>query len=237
MPLLVKSNESIPCPDGFEMPCYLVRPGSLQRLPALVLVFDIFGFGAEMKRLADDFAGEGYAVVMPDLFSRGNWFSCVRSLMRDLERGQGRGVDDLVATRHWLASSGYADPEHIGIIGFCMGGGFALLLATKGLFRVAAPFYGKSPDRLDAACPIVASFGGRDKVMTLEAAKVEAETRRLDIAADIKIYPEAGHGFMNEPPNAVLGFILRHSPMHAAYDPEAAADAKKRVVAFLREHL
>jgi carboxymethylenebutenolidase len=219
------------------MPSYLVRPGSVQRLPALVFVFDIFGIGAEMKRVADEFAAEGYVVLMPDLFSRGSWFSCVRTLFKDMEAGKGRSVDDLIASRNWFASHDYADSEHIGIIGFCMGGGFALLLARQGLFQVSAPFYGKSPDSLDGACPIVASYGGRDKMMLPEFAKLESEIKRLNIPADTKLYPEAGHGFMSKPPNPVLGLLLRLSPGHGHYEPAAAADAKKRVVSFLREHL
>ena len=219
------------------MPAYLTRPTNSQPLPALVFVFDAFGSGPEMKRVADDFAAEGYAVLMPDLFSRGSWFSCIRSLIKDVQRGAGRGVDDLTAARHWLAASQYVDSGHIGVIGFCMGGGFALLLANKGLFQVAAPFYGQAPGRLDGACPIVASYGGRDKMMLPEVAKVTAETKRLQIPADIKIYPEAGHGFMSEPPNAIIGLISRLAPTHGAYNLEAAADAKKRVVSFLSEHL
>jgi carboxymethylenebutenolidase len=237
MPQLVRSNETLPCPDGFQMPGYLTRPDSLQKLPALVFVFDAFGFDSEMKRVADDFASAGYVVFMPDLFSRGSWFSCVRSLIGNLKRGGGRGVDDLVAARHWLATSEYVDAEHIGVIGFCMGGGFALLLATKGLFRVSAPFYGKSPDRLDGACPIVASYGARDKMMLPEVPKIEAEVKRLNIPNNVKVYPGAGHGFMSKPPNAIIGLALRLSPGHGGYDPAAAEDATKRVVAFLRKHL
>ena len=112
-----------------------------------------------------------------------------------------------------------------------------MLLATHGLFQVAAPFYGKSPERLDGSCPIVASYGGRDKIMLPEVAKIQAETKRLNIPADIKIYPNAGHGFMSKAPNPSLGLILRLPPGHAQYDPVVAADAKARVAAFLREHL
>jgi carboxymethylenebutenolidase len=233
---LVRSNESLFCQDGFKMPSYVVRPGSLQRLHALVFVFDIFGISSEMKRVADDFASEGYAVMVPDLFSRGSWISCVRSVMKDVQNGRGRSVDDLIAARHWLSTREYVDAEHIGIIGFCMGGAFALLLAKNGLFQVSAPFYGKAPDRLDGTCPIVASYGGRDKMMLPEVAKIEAETKRLDVPADIKIYPDAGHGFMNKAPNAVLELLFKVL-VHGGYDPVAAADAKRRVVAFLREHL
>ena len=219
------------------MPGYMTRPDFSLRLPALIFVFDVFGSNSEMKRVADDFAGEGYVVFMPDLFSRGSWFSCIRSLMGDVQRGKGRGVDDLVAARHWLVARDYVDAEHVGVIGFCMGGAFALLLAKKGLFRVSAPFYGRSPDRLDGACPIVASFGGKDKIMAPEAAKVAAETKRLNIPNDVKVYPDAGHSFMSKAPNPIIGLVSRLAPIHGAYNPIAAADAQKRVVAFLRKHL
>lgn len=237
MAQLIRSNETIACSDGFKMPGYLTRPDRSGKLPALVFIFDALGVSSEMKRVADEFAEEGYAVLMPNLFGRGSWFSCIRTVMKDLMRGQGQGVNDVLATRTWLRECPYADPEHIGIIGFCMGGGFALLLSKGGLFQVAAPFYGRSPDRLDGACPIVASYGAHDKMMLPEVAKVQSETKRLNIPADIKIYPNAGHGFMNKAPNPIIGFIGSISPIHNGYNPEAAAHAKRRVVAFLEQHL
>jgi carboxymethylenebutenolidase len=237
MAQLVKSTETFTCSDGFKMPGYLTRAGSLQRLPALVCVFDAFGCSSEMRRVADDFAAAGYAVFMPDLFSRGSWFSCIRTLMQEMQRGAGQSVDDLIAARHWLAQSEYVDAEHMGVIGFCLGGGFALLLANKGLFRVSAPFYGKAPDRLDGACPLIASYGGRDKMMLPEFQKLTAEVKRLKIPSDLKLYPDAGHSFMSKAPNPIIGLVSRFSRIHGAYNPEAAADANQRVLAFLRKHL
>lgn len=237
MPNLIRTTELIPVKDEKNIPAYLTRPENPRPRPALVFIFEIFGATREMKRLADEFAAEGYAVLMPDLFSRGNWFSCVRSVMQDLRSGAGQGIDDILAARAWLAQSSFADPEHIGIIGFCMGGAFALLLSKTGLFRVAAPFYGRAPERLDGACPIVAAYGARDKLTAHYFDTISAETRRLNIPNDLKLYPEAGHSFMNRAPNAVLGLLGRLSPLNASYDPAVAADAKNRVVAFLRRHL
>lgn len=237
MPQLIRTTERLSCSDAFDMPGYLTRPANSQRLPALVFVYEVFGFTTEMKRVADDFAAAGYVVFMPDLFSRGSWLSCIRSLMKDLQRGEGQGVKDLLSARAWLSASEHVASEHVGIIGFCMGGGFALLLAKTGLFRVAAPFYGKVPERLDGACPMVASYGGRDKWMEPEAAKIRLETKRLQIPSDIKIYPNAGHSFMNKAPNAIIGLVSSISPLHGGYQPEAASDARKRVLAFLNQHL
>lgn len=218
------------------MPAYLSRPAS-GKSPGLLFVYEIFGSTSEMRRVADDFAASGYAVLMPDLFSRGSWFSCVRKFMNDLKIGQGQSVQDLLAAREWLTTRDFTGSDRVAVIGFCMGGGFALILAKTGLFRVSAPFYGKSPERLDGACPIVASYGALDKPLAPEIEKIRSEVQRLGIPADLKLYPDAGHGFMNRAPNAVLGFISAVSPIHGGYRPAAAADATQRVLAFLKTHL
>jgi carboxymethylenebutenolidase len=112
-----------------------------------------------------------------------------------------------------------------------------LILSKTGLFYVAAPFYGQSPARLDGACPIVGSYGGRDKPMLPEFQKLKGEVARLKIPSDLKLYPDAGHGFMNNAPNKVVGFITSMLPIHGGYNPQAASDATARVLAFLTAHM
>jgi carboxymethylenebutenolidase len=219
------------------MPAYLTRPATESKLPALVFIFEIFGMTKEMERVADDFASAGYVVMVPDLFSRGSWFSCVKKLMADIKAGSGRGVQDLLDAREWLVQRNFVDAEHMATIGFCMGGAFALILAKTGLFRVSAPFYGQVPDKLDGACPIVGSYGERDTPMAAEVEKLRREVERLQIPNDVKVYTAVGHGFMNSAPNAVLGFVASVLPIHAGYNAEAAADAKARVVSFLQSHV
>jgi carboxymethylenebutenolidase len=91
-------------------------------------------------------------VIVPDLFSRGNVFLCIIRLIRDLRAERGRGVDDLLAARTWLREASFVDPERLARIGFCLGGGYALVLAKTGLFKAAADFYGEPPKSLDGAC-------------------------------------------------------------------------------------
>jgi carboxymethylenebutenolidase len=219
------------------MPAYLTRPTAASPLPALVFIYEIFGLSKEMERVANDFASAGYAVMIPDLFSRGSWFSCVKKAMSDIKTGSGQNVQDLLDARKWLVSQPFVDAAHTATIGFCMGGAFALILAKTGLFRVAAPFYGQAPDKLDGACPIVASYGERDKHLLPDAEKLKHELARLQIPNDVKIYPGAGHGFMNKAANPVLGFLLSISPVHAGFHPESAADATQRVLSFLQTHI
>ena len=123
--------------------------------------------------------------------------------MRELLTKRGRALDDILAARDHLQSM----PEcagRVGIAGFCMGGGFALIMSPKG-FSASAPFYGTPLPRnlsetLDGACPIVASFGSRDPLGKGAANKLRETTAAKNITADIKAYPEAGHGFANELP-------------------------------------
>ena len=120
-------------------------------------------------------------------------------------------------------------------MGLCMGGGFALLLGKTGLFQVSAPFYGRVPEKLDGICPVVASYGGRDKWLLNDAAKLEKDLSALGVAHDVKVYPDAGHSFMNGPANLVVGLLSR--AMKFGYQPAAAADAKQRLREFLKAHL
>ena len=83
-----------------------------------------------------------------------------------------------------------------------MGGGFALALAAGHGFSAAAPNYGALPkdaaSALDGACPIVASYGKKDRTLRGSAAKLEQILSEKSIPHDVKEYPGAGHSFMDE---------------------------------------
>jgi carboxymethylenebutenolidase len=121
-----------------------------------------------------------------------------------------------------------------------MGGGFALLTASRG-FDVASPNYGPLPRNLEealaGACPVVASYGGRDRWLTGGAAKLEAALTDLGVAHDVKEYPTAGHAFLNDAnvgprPLRPLFRVAGVRP-----DPAASADAWRRIEAFFAQHL
>lgn len=232
---LIQSREKFPCSDGFSMSAYVSRPKVSTRVPGLLFIYEIFGMNDEMIRIADELAAEGYAVLLPDLFDRGSWFSCVRQIMKELKSGAGQGVQDLIQARNWLAQQDYVEPEKIAVMGLCMGGGFALLLGKTGLFQVSAPFYGQAPQDLRGICPVVASYGGLDKMLLKDAQRLERDLPGLGVPYDMKIYPQAGHSFMNRSSNRLVGLLS--GAMGAGYEPSAAADAKRRLIRFLKEHL
>jgi carboxymethylenebutenolidase len=232
---LIQSREKFRCTDGFEMTGYVFRPEMPDKVPGILFIYDAFGIKSEMIRIARELAAEGYAVLLPDLFERGSWFSCIRQIIKDLKAGSGRGVRDLIDARNWFANRDYVDSGKIAVMGLCMGGGFALLLGKTGLFQVSAPFYGQAPEQLEGMCPVVASYGGRDKMLLKDAQRLEQTLPALGIPHDMKIYPQAGHSFMSRPANWFVGML--EPAMGAGYQAEAAADAKRRLLDFLRAHL
>ncbi|MER6940811.1 dienelactone hydrolase family protein, partial [Nocardioides sp. NPDC000441] len=123
--------------------------------------------------------------------------------------------------------------------GFCMGGGFTLLLAPRGIFDAAAPNYGVLPrslSTLSSSCPMVASYGAKDRMLPGAADKVEAALAAGDVPRDVKEYPGVGHSFMNDwgfpRPVPVLERVVGYN-----YSEPEAEDAWRRILAFFGEHL
>ena len=207
--------------------------------PAVVMVHEVFGIDDAMRAQLTRLAQAGYVVLMPDLFSRGGIRKCLTATFKALTNGTGQAFTDVEdAKANLLARPDTTDK--VGVIGFCMGGGFALLLASSG-YDASAVNYGMMPKNVDAAlegaCPIVGSFGGKDAQLSGATATLQKVLTSKGIEHDIKEYPEAGHAFMNphQAGGPVFGTLLRISG--AKPNPDAASDAWNRIEAFFGEHL
>src|SRR5579859_8157715 len=125
---------------------------------------DALGLSDDIREQADRLAAGGYLAFAPDLYS-GRGLRCVIATLQQSRSGHGPAYEDIEAAREWLVERDDCTGR-VGIIGFCMGGGFALLSAPRYDFAAASVNYGEVPadavGRLAGACPIVASYGRRD---------------------------------------------------------------------------
>ena len=179
----------IPTPSG-EIGAYLSVPQPVVSGPApwpgVVVIHDAIGLSDDIRAIADRFATAGYVALAPDLYSRGGLMRCVKSVFTQMYAGSGRAFDDIDAARQVLADRDDCSGK-VGIAGFCMGGGFALIAAAQG-FDASAPYYGELPkdlSALDGACPVVASFGAKDRVLRGAAGRLEVALTERDVVHDV----------------------------------------------------
>jgi carboxymethylenebutenolidase len=218
---------------------YLAVPDGAGPWPGVVAVHEAYGLNAVVRRQADHLAAAGYLTLAPDLYTDGGVARCVLSTFRAMLTGSGKAVADVDAARDCLR--GRADcTGKVGIIGFCMGGGFALVTANRG-FDAASSNYGPLPLHLEraltGACPVIGSYGGRDRMLPGAAKKLTRTLGTLGVEHDVKEYPNAGHSFLNDVevgPRPLLP-LLRVGGIRP--EPATAADAWQRIGAFFAEHL
>lgn len=223
----------IPTPTG-RLTAALELPAGEGRWPGVVLVHDLMGLSPDIRRITRRVADAGFVTIAPDLFSGAGPVKCVRTIIREVLAQEGPGIEAVMAARDALIERDDCTGS-IGVVGFCLGGGFALAVSPKG-FDAAAPFYPSVLpfyDRLtEGACPIVASFGSRDPVNPGNGPRLAKTLKRKGIPHDVKVYPGVGHSFANEMPGQP---VLRVTGF--GYDADAADDAFARVFAFFDEHL
>jgi carboxymethylenebutenolidase len=217
--------------------------------PGVVLIHDVWGLTDHARDLAQRLCGEGFAVLALDLYRRldelkidnpGQW-------MRALSDPQILG--DVQAGANFLAAHSITEGRRVGVIGFCMGGMYALMAgATCTGIGASVPFYGllshqhgilysetgldptlKPNEPLEVArnlsCPTLAFYGDEDEFVPVS--DIELLKDRFSESsqfAEVVVYSGAGHAFMND-------------TRPDAYRPDDAANAWQRMVAFLTEQL
>ncbi len=231
---------TIPRPHATEeMKAHLaVPPTGDGPWPGVVVLHEVFGLNDDIRDITGRIAAAGYVALAPNLYSDGGARRCLRATFKAALSGEGAAFDDIDAARQWLADR----PDctgRVGVIGFCLGGGFALYAASRG-FDASAPAYGQLPKELDAmvsgACPIVASYGAKDRGLRGAAAKLETALDKAGVPHDVKEYPDAGHSFFSRNPFGPLGTVAFRA-VGVGYHEPSAEDAWGRILRFFEEHL
>jgi carboxymethylenebutenolidase len=236
---MAMTEVKIDTPQG-EMPAQLATPAGDGPWPGVVVVHDALGPSRDQRGQADWLASEGFLTVAPNLYYWGHRIRCLISTVRLGERP----LSELDATRRWLAEHDRCTGK-VGVIGFCMGGDFALMMAPRRGFSAASVNYGGATEDLERAlpdvCPIVGSYGAKDRWPGLRRVpdRLESMLTAAGVEHDIKVYPDAGHGFLNDHDPAELPLWVKAIAKLAAasYHEPSARDARRRIIAFFRTHL
>ena len=233
----------IPAPGG-ALPSYLTTPAGTGPWPGVVVLHDLVGMSQDLRNQADWLAGSGYLAVAPDLFRSDRRASCMFRMIRETWRGDGPTFVDIQAVGAWLADR----PDctgRVGVIGFCMGGGFALLLAADHRFDAASVNYGPvakktyTQETFTDACPIVGSYGAKDPGNRGVGDRLARILTAVGVEHDVKTYPEAGHAFLNDHDRAELPalFAVQFRLTGNPYHEPSARDARRRILEFFGAHL
>ncbi|HUR48257.1 MAG TPA: dienelactone hydrolase family protein [Acidimicrobiales bacterium] len=212
---------------------YLVTPSSGYG-PGVVVVQEWWGVDPALKVMADRLADGGFVALVPDLF-RGELaghdeMDKAAHLMETLPPD--RAVRDMGGAVDFLSSHEAVTGSGIGVVGFCMGGMLAWLLATDRPDKIKAlvPFYGfphgSEPDWSALAAPVQGHMAEKDDFFPPDKARaLEQKLRDLGKDVTLTVHPGTGHGFMN--PDNPLGTL----------DSDLAARLWPEVLSFLHTHL
>jgi carboxymethylenebutenolidase len=226
-------------PDG-AMNLFVARPTGTPR-GAVVVVQEAFGVTTHIQHVCEVIAAQGWLTVAPALFHRAQVqtfaYDDLASVMPVMQSLTMTGIDtDLDATVAHLAGAGFT-PDHIGIVGFCMGGSVALYAAATRPFGAAVTFYGGGIAQGRFGFPPGLELGARLQVPwlglygDLDQGIPFADVEQLrDIASNAAVptevvrYAEGLHGFHCDDRPAV-------------YHAEIAADARARMLAWFDQYL
>ncbi len=206
--------------DGNAMPSFLARPDGDEPRGAVIVLQEIFGVNAEVRRIAELFARAGYVALAINYYHRThpnlnepytsegsqNGFAAAGKTSRATMRA------DVGAAIAYLQSQPFVDKARIFTCGFCFGGSVAFLTATLPGLAGAIPFYGGSiaggfpngepeaiADAADIGVPLLLFFGGKDEYIPHEAiARIEKALTDAGKEHEIVVYPELGHAFFRE---------------------------------------
>jgi carboxymethylenebutenolidase len=214
--------------NGQQTTGYLSVPAS-GRGPGIVVIQEWWGLVGHITDVADRFAAEGFVALAPDLY-HGQTASEpdeAGKLMMSLQMD--KAAKDLSGAVDYLRNHAAVEPKKVGSVGYCLGGGLSLFLATVKPVDACVIYYGvlpgAQPDLSKLRCPVLGHYAEHDDFASPEKAReLEAQIRATGNPVEFHIYPGTTHAFFNDDRPEV-------------FVEDAAALSWDRTLAFFREHL
>jgi carboxymethylenebutenolidase len=232
-PALASSEIKYNAADGTVIGGYLTRPQGDVARPAVLVIHPWDGINDHIRDVARRFAKAGYVALAPDLLSRrGGTSSFAKS---EAAIAGDRRLDDETITKSltggidYLKGQSFVGASKIGVVGFCWGGGKALLFTTRSKDLAASViYYGSNPQNLEdvknITAPVLGQYGGADERITSAVPQLEAAMKKYGKSFEYKVYPGAPHSFNNDT-----------SPQ--SYREDAAKEAWGRTLEFFKKNL
>ena len=199
--------------------------------PGVVVIQEWWGLVDHIKDVCDRFAAEGFVALAPDLYHGKTTREPDEAGKLMMAMQIDKAGKDMGGAVDYVREHGTGDS--VGVVGFCMGGGLALVLATQrpDAIKACVPFYGlipwpeAQPDYTKLEAAVLGHYAELDEFFTPELARgLEQQLRDLGKDVDIAVYPGTHHAFFNDTRPEV-------------HDAEAAATAWERTLAFFRPKL
>ena len=212
-----------PVEGGRTVSAYEARPSGAGTNPGIIVVQEWWGLNEHIKDVTRRLAAEGFVALAPDLYGGKVTADPAQasSWMAALDREEAMRI--LLAALRFLQEKEPTYAEHMGVIGFCMGGSYALLLACRtAALKAAVPFYGDHPDPIEQVknirCPVLFIAGGKDPwINPAKVQKLKEAFQQYGVHGEVRVYPDADHAFFND-------------TRHDVYNPAAAQDAWTRAL-------
>ena len=225
---------SITTPDG-AFQAYVARPAK-SPAPAVVVIQEIFGVNAVMRKMTDDLAAQGYLAICPDLFWRIEpGIDITDQSPEEWKKAFGyfnafdvdAGVKDIAATIATIRNDPGCSGK-VGAVGFCLGGLLAFLTAARTDADAAVSYYGvgiegRLAEEEKMTRPLLMHIAEEDQFVPKTAQAMILQALKDHIGIEIHTYPGRDHAFAR--------------PGGEHYDPEDAALAEQRTLEFFRKTL
>lgn len=223
---------SIKSTDNDHFDAYVFYPETDHKVPAVLVIQEIFGVNANVRNVCENLAQAGYIAIAPDLFWRQERGVVLDDRIdsdwkRAFELFSGfdvdKGIDDLKSTLAHIRKDPACNGK-VGTVGYCLGGKLAYLMAARSDADCNISYYGVGIEELldeaqNIKNPLLMHIAEKDKYVPFDAQRKIMDALNHHDFVDLFVYPDVDHAF------ARVG--------GAHYDKEAAHQANHRTAAFL----